>query len=59
MTDSSWLTYVILGAIALIVLGIVLRAALSSENPPAWLAFVSRRKSSGAPTRWKQWDDED
>ncbi len=59
MPDSSWLTYVVLGAVALIVLGIVLRAALSSENPPAWLAFIGRRKSSGAPTTWKKWDDDD
>ena len=59
MQDSSWLTYAILGAVVIIVVGIVLRAALSSPNPPDWLAFITRRKSEGKPTRWKKWEDDD
>jgi hypothetical protein len=59
MQDSSWLTYAILGAVVVIVAGIVLRAALSSENPPAWLAFIARRKSEGQSTTWKKWQDDD
>jgi hypothetical protein len=59
MHDSSWLTYAILGAVVLIIAGIVLRAALSSENPPSWLAFIARRKSQGQPTTWKEWKDDE
>lgn len=59
MQDSSWLTWLILGAIVLIVAGILLRAALSSENPPGWLSFIARRKSQGKPTQWKHWQDDD
>jgi hypothetical protein len=59
MQESSWITIAILGAVALIVAGIVVRAALSSENPPGWLAFITRRKSQGQPTRWKPWKDDD
>jgi hypothetical protein len=59
MQGSSWLTYAILGAVILVIAGIVLRAALSSENPPGWLAFIARRKSEGKPTQWKEWKDDD
>lgn len=59
MQDSSWLTYAILGAVVLIIAGIVLRAALSSENPPSWLAFIARRKSQGQSTTWKAWKDDE
>jgi len=55
----SWLTIAILGAVAILVAGIALRAMLSSENPPAWIAFIARRKAQGEPTRWKQWKDDD
>jgi len=57
--QGSWLTIVILAAVAVLIAGIVLRAMLSSENPPAWIAFISRRKAQGEPTRWKQWKDDD
>ncbi len=59
MQDSGTLTVVILGAIVILVLGIVVRAALASENPPGWVGFIARRKSAGKPTQWKEWKDED
>ena len=57
--NTSWLTVVILGAVILIVAGILLRALLSTENPPAWLAFIARRRTEGRPTQWRKWDDDD
>lgn len=57
--SGNWLTFVILGAVVLIVAGILLRALLSTENPPAWLAFIARRRADGRSTRWRQWDDDD
>ncbi len=59
MQNTSWLAIAILAAVAVLVAGILLRAALSSENPPGWLAFLSRRKAQGATTQWKKWDDDD
>jgi hypothetical protein len=59
MQDSGTLTIVILGAIALLVIGIAIRAVLSSENPPAWLGFIAKRKAQGKSTEWKQWKDDD
>lgn len=59
MQDSSWLTFAILGAVVVIVAGIMLRAALSSDNPPGWLAFIARRKSESRSTQWKEWKDDD
>jgi hypothetical protein len=56
---GTWLTVVILGAVALIVAGILLRALLSTDNPPAWLAFIARRRTEGRPTQWRKWDDDD
>ena len=59
MQDGSNLTWIILGAIALLIIGIVIRAAVSSENPPAWLGFVKKRNAEGKPTQWKEWKDDD
>jgi hypothetical protein len=57
--DNAWITVLILGAVVLIVAGIVVRALLSGENSPGWLAFIARRRAEGRPTRWRQWDDEE
>ena len=59
MESHDGLTFLILGGIAIIVLGIVIRAVLASENPPAWLNFLARRKAEGRPTKWKEWKDDD
>jgi hypothetical protein len=59
MQDSSSLTWIILGAIAIFIVGIIVRAVVSSENPPAWLSFVKSRKAQGKPTQWKEWKDDD
>ncbi len=59
MQDNTVIVVVILSIVALLVLGIVLRAFLSAENSPSWLAFLARRKAEGRPTRWKEWKDED
>ena len=59
MESHTGLTVMILGGIAIVVLGIVIRAALASENPPAWLGFLARRKAEGRPTTWKEWKDDD
>jgi hypothetical protein len=57
--ENGWITALILGAVGLIVAGIVVRALLSGENPPGWLAFIARRRAEGRPTRWRKWDDEE
>jgi hypothetical protein len=57
--NASWLTVVIVGAVILIVAAILLRALLSTANPPAWLAFIARRRAEGRPTQWRKWDDDD
>jgi hypothetical protein len=57
--DSGWLTVAILGAVILIVAGIVLRALLAGRNPPGWLTFVARRRAEGKPTAWRTWDDDE
>ncbi|MEO8849607.1 MAG: hypothetical protein ABI440_13380 [Casimicrobiaceae bacterium] len=59
MHDFSWLTIGILAGVVVVIAAILLRAALSSENPPGWLSFISRRKSQGQPTQWKEWKDDD
>ena len=59
MESNTGLTFWILGGIAIIVLGIVIRAVLASENPPAWMGFIGRRKAEGRPTKWKEWKDDD
>lgn len=57
--DNVWIAVLILGAVALIVAGIVVRALLSGENSPGWLAFIARRRAEGRPTRWRKWEDEE
>ncbi len=59
MEDHVLLTLAILGGIAMFVLGIIIRAALSSDTPPGWLAFIKRRKAEGRNTQWREWKDED
>jgi len=49
----------IIGGIALFVIGLIIRAALSSETPPGWLSFISRRRAEGKSTKWREWKDED
>ena len=57
--DQPTLTFLILAAVVLLIAGIVVRALLSSANPPQWLAFLDRRRAEGRDTRWKEWKDED
>jgi hypothetical protein len=57
--SEGWLGVAILCVVVLIVAGIIIRAMLSSEQPPGWLAFIARRRAEGRPTRWRKWDDEE
>ncbi|MBS0322041.1 MAG: hypothetical protein JSR18_15975 [Proteobacteria bacterium] len=59
MEQNTTLIVVILTFVAVIVLGIVLRAMLSTATPPSWLAFLARRRAEGRPTQWKEWKDDD
>jgi hypothetical protein len=59
MENHVVLTLVIVGGIIAVVLGIIIRAALNAENPPAWASFLARRKAEGKSTQWKEWKDED
>ena len=59
MEDHVWLTLGTVGGIALFVIGMMIRAALSSDTPPGWLSFLARRKAEGKSTKWKEWKDED
>jgi len=57
-TDSSWIAWAILVGVALLVAGILIRAALGSETPPGWLSFIARRRQEGKPTTWREWPDD-
>lgn len=59
MEDHWWLTLAIVGGIALFVIGMMIRAALSSDTPPGWLSFIAKRKAEGKSTKWREWKDED
>ena len=56
--ESSWIAWVLLIAVALLVAGILIRAAMGSTTPPGWLAFLARRREEGRPTRWREWPDD-
>jgi hypothetical protein len=57
--ENVWIAVLILGVVVLIVGGIIVRAFLSGENSPGWLAFIARRRAEGRPTRWRKWVDEE
>lgn len=59
MQDSGGLTIIILGAIAIVVIGIAIRAVMSSQNPPAWLGFLAKRRAEGKTAKWKEWKDDE
>lgn len=56
--DHPWVAWALLVAVALLVAGILIRAAIGSSTPPGWLAFLARRREEGRPTRWREWPDE-
>jgi hypothetical protein len=56
--ENPWIAWVVLVGVALLVAGILLRAALGSETPPGWLSFIARRRQEGKPTSWREWPDD-
>ena len=56
--DGSWIAWALLVAVALLVAGILIRAAMGSETPPGWLSFIARRRAEGRPTTWREWPDD-
>jgi len=56
--ESAWIAWALLIAVALLVAGILIRAAMGSTTPPGWLAFLARRRDEGRPTRWREWPDD-
>ena len=56
--DSTWIAWAILVGVALLVAGILIRAAMGSETPPGWLPFIARRRAEGRPTTWREWPDD-
>ena len=56
--DNPWIAWVVLLGVALLVAGILLRAALGSETPPGWLSFIARRRQEGKPTAWRDWPED-
>ena len=56
--EHPWFAWAMLVAVALLVAGIVIRAAIGSSTPPGWLAFLARRREEGRPTRWREWPDD-
>ena len=56
--ESSWIAWALLIAVALLVAGILIRAAMGSSTPPGWLAFLARRREEGRPTGWREWPDD-
>jgi len=45
--DNPWIAWAVLVGVALLVAGILIRAALGSETPPGWLSFIARRRQKG------------
>ena len=56
--DNPWIAWAVLVGVALLVAGILIRAALGSETPPGWLSFIARRRQDGQPTKWREWPDD-
>ncbi|MEO8485950.1 MAG: hypothetical protein ABI585_06375 [Betaproteobacteria bacterium] len=56
--DQSWIAWAVLVAVALLVAGILIRAAMGSSTPPGWLSFLARRREEGRPTRWREWPED-
>ena len=56
--ENPWIAWVVLVGVALLVAGILLRAALGSETPPGWLSFIARRRQEGKPTTWREWPED-
>ena len=56
--DSSWIAWALLVGVALLVAGILIRAAMGSDTPPGWLSFIARRRAEGRPTTWREWPDD-
>jgi hypothetical protein len=57
--ETGSLAFLILGAIALFVVALVLRALLSARTPPGWREWIARRHAEGRSTRWAEWRDDD
>ena len=58
MPDRDWLTWVVVGALALLVIGIVLRMVLSARFPKGYRAWARTRRESFAE-RNEAWDRAD
>lgn len=56
--EHAWVAWVVLVGVALLVAGILIRAAIGSSTPPGWLAFLARRRDEGRPTGWREWPDD-
>jgi len=56
--DQPWIAWAVLVGVALLVAGILIRAALGSETPPGWLSFIAKRRQEGRPTTWREWPDD-
>ena len=56
--EHAWVAWVVLVAVALLVAGILIRAAIGSSTPPGWLGFIARRRDEGRPTRWREWPED-
>jgi hypothetical protein len=56
--ENTWIAWSVLVAVALLVAGILIRAAMGSSTPSGWLAFLARRREEGRPTRWREWPDD-
>jgi hypothetical protein len=56
--DHPWVAWAVLIGVALLVAGILIRAALGSETPPGWLSFISRRRAEGKPTTRREWPED-
>lgn len=56
--ESSWIGWALLIGVAVLVAGILIRAAAGSETPPGWMSFISRRRAEGRPTTWREWPED-
>jgi hypothetical protein len=56
--ESSWLGWALLIGVAVLVAGILIRAAAGSDTPPGWLSFIARRRAEGRPTTWREWPED-
>ncbi|HEY8242561.1 MAG: hypothetical protein ACHQJ7_11735 [Vicinamibacteria bacterium] len=56
--EHPWIAWAVLVGVALLVAGILIRAALGAETPPGWLSFIARRRQDGRPTKWREWSDD-